>query len=94
MNAKFQNFNNIFQDPQFTDYEWEVRERSSQRDRFMEYRKTKDIHSLPDDPSTLAYEIIETDESELTKKFNFMTTVSIPVYDKRDNAVSINLNWL
>jgi hypothetical protein len=57
----------------------------------MSYRKDKKIETLPDDPSTLAYEIIETDESELTKKFNFMTTVSIPVYDKRDNAVSMRI---
>lgn len=56
----------------------------------MAYRKHKNIKSLPYDPSTLAYEHIETDESE----FNFMTTVSIPVYDKRDNAVSIELKLI
>lgn len=81
-------FYNFFKDTQFTDYEWECRERASQRDRFMAYRKEKDYNRLPDDPSTLAYEFIESDDSEVTKKFNFMTTVSIPVYDKRENAVS------
>lgn len=53
----------------------------------MAFRKDRE-NRLPDDPSTLAYEFIESDESEVTKKFNFMTTVSIPVYDKRENAVS------
>lgn len=72
-----------------TDYEWECRERASQRDRFIAYRKSnKNFQSLPEDPSTLSYDAIETDDSEMTKKFNFMTTVSIPIYDKRENAVS------
>lgn len=51
-------------------------------------RKNRNYHSLPEDPSTLSYDAIESDDSEITKKFNFMTTVSIPVYDKRENAVS------
>lgn len=71
-----------------TDYEWECRERTSQRDRFMVYRKSRNFLNLPEDPSTLSYDMIESDETEMTKKFNFMTTVSIPVYDKRENAVS------
>ncbi|KAG5680433.1 hypothetical protein PVAND_009941 [Polypedilum vanderplanki] len=76
-------------DTQLTDYEWECRERASQRDRFMAYRKTRTFQGLPDDPSTLGYDFIENDESELTKKFNFMTTVAIPIYDKRENATRI-----
>lgn len=44
--------------------------------------------NLPEDPSNLGYDFIEDDDNERTKKFNFMTTVSIPVYDKRENAVS------
>jgi hypothetical protein len=73
-----------------TDYEWECRERASQRDRFMVYRKTRNFLELPEDPSNLGYDFIESDDSEVTKKFNFMTTVAIPVYDKRENAVSRN----
>lgn len=73
-----------------TDYEWEGRERVSQKDRFMVYRKNKGYHNLPEDPSSLSYDTIESDYSDVTKKFNFMTTVSIPVYDKRENAVSKN----
>lgn len=73
-----------------TDYEWECRERASQRDRFMVYRKNRNFHNLPEDPSTLSYDLIESDDSDFTKKFNFMTTVSIPIYDKRENAVSMN----
>ena len=45
--------------------------------------------NLPEDPSNLGYDFIEDDDNERTKKFNFMTTVSIPVYDKRENEVSI-----
>lgn len=69
-----------------TDYEWECRERASQRSRFMEFRKNKSLKTLPEDPSTLEYDLIESDDSDM--KFKFMTTVSIPVYDKRENAVS------
>ncbi|XP_070491988.1 voltage-dependent calcium channel subunit alpha-2/delta-3 isoform X2 [Chironomus tepperi] len=76
-------------DPQLTDYEWECRERASQRDRFMVYRKNRSFHNLPEDPSTLSYDMIESDDSDVTKKFNFMTTVSIPIYDKRENATRI-----
>lgn len=76
------------QDPQLTDYEWECRERAKQRERFMVYRKTKSFNVLPEDPSNLGYDFIEDDDNERTNKFNFMTTVAIPVYDKRENAVS------
>lgn len=71
-----------------TDYEWECRERAKQRERFMVYRKNRSYNNLPEDPSNLGYDFIEDDDNERMKKFNFMTTVSIPVYDKRENAVS------
>lgn len=71
-----------------TDYEWECRERASQRDRFKVYRKSRNFINLPEDPSNLGYDFIEDDENDRMKKFNFMTTVSIPVYDKRENEVS------
>lgn len=80
---------NPFQDVQMTDYEWECRERAKQRERFMVYRKNRNFANLPEDPSNLGYDFIEDDDNERMKKFNFMTTVSIPVYDKRENAVSI-----
>jgi voltage-dependent calcium channel alpha-2/delta-3 len=70
-----------------TDYEWECRERAKQRERFMVYRKSRNFMNLPEDPSNLGYDFIEDDENDRMKKFNFMTTVSIPVYDKRENAV-------
>lgn len=56
----------------------------------MVYRKNRSFINLPEDPSNLGYDFIEDDDNERTKKFNFMTTVSIPVYDKRENAVSKN----
>lgn len=52
------------------------------------YRKNRSFMNLPEDPSNLGYDFIEDDDNERTKKFNFMTTVSIPVYDKRENEVS------
>lgn len=55
----------------------------------MVYRKNRSYHNLPEDPSNLGYDFIEDDDNERTKKFNFMTSVSIPVYDKRENAVSV-----
>jgi voltage-dependent calcium channel alpha-2/delta-3 len=75
-----------------TDYEWECRERAKQRERFMVYRKSRNFMNLPEDPSNLGYDFIEDDENDRMKKFNFMTTVSIPVYDKRENAVRKLLN--
>lgn len=80
----------MFKDPQLTDYEWECREREKQRERFTVYRKNRNFMNLPEDPSNLGYDFIEDDDNERTKKFNFMTTVSIPVYDKRENEVSID----
>lgn len=55
----------------------------------MVYRKNRSFMNLPEDPSNLGYDFIEDDDNDRTKKFNFMTTVSIPVYDKRENAVSV-----
>lgn len=74
-----------------TDYEWEIRERAKQKERFFVFRKSKNIHTLPEDPSNLGYDFIENDENDRLKKFIFMTTASIPIYDKRENAVSIIL---
>lgn len=73
-----------------TDYEWECRERATQRDRFKVSRKSRTFSNLPEDPSNLGYDFIEDDENDRMKKFNFMITVSIPVYDKRENEVSRN----
>lgn len=81
----------ILQDPLMTDYEWEIRERAKQKERFFVFRKSKNIHTLPEDPSNLGYDFIENDENDRLKKFIFMTTASIPIYDKRENAVSIIL---
>jgi voltage-dependent calcium channel alpha-2/delta-3 len=86
--TKFVSSIESFQDAQMTDYEWECRERAKQRERFMVYRKSRNFMNLPEDPSNLGYDFIEDDENDRMKKFNFMTTVSIPVYDKRENAVS------
>lgn len=77
-----------------TDYEWEIRERAKQKERFFVFRKSKNIQSLPEDPSNLGYDFIENDENDRLKKFIFMTTASIPIYDKRENAVSIILVFL
>ena len=76
-----------------TDYEWECRERIKQKQRFEVYRKNnRNIWNLPEDPSQLSYDSIEDDNNDISKKYIFMTSVSIPVYDKRENAVNIPKN--
>ena len=73
-----------------TDYEWECRERIKQKERFVVYRKNnRNPWNLPEDPSQLNYDSIEDDTNYISKKYIFMTSVSIPVYDKRENAVNI-----
>ncbi|XP_017771996.1 PREDICTED: voltage-dependent calcium channel subunit alpha-2/delta-3 isoform X2 [Nicrophorus vespilloides] len=77
-------------DPKLTNYLWEKRERNKQRDRFLSYKNNKNRSIFfSDEASDRKYAYQQTKrEYELSeeRKYRMMTSVSLPVYDKRQNA--------
>lgn len=75
-----------------TDYKWEFKQKIQQKETFLLYLRERDrvVNSTEwESDDELQYrkkqEQLETDNVEVN---TFQTTVSIPVYDRRENAVS------
>ncbi|KAJ6642974.1 Voltage-dependent calcium channel subunit alpha-2/delta-4, partial [Pseudolycoriella hygida] len=78
-------------DPQMTDYFWEVQERAYQKELFESHRMNRDIF-LSDEQRNkrLEWRKKQQDEEQFGfDKYNLVTTISMPVYDKRKNATYI-----
>lgn len=76
-------------DPKITDWLWDKKERYDQKERYWIYRRNKKLKYLEDELTqyvkrsrkhpNLAGEMY---------KYRLMTSVSMPVFDRRENAVS------
>ncbi|XP_055687320.1 voltage-dependent calcium channel subunit alpha-2/delta-3 isoform X1 [Lutzomyia longipalpis] len=75
-------------DPKMTDWQWEVKEREEQKERFMSQRKNYSAFHLPDEQDRrYRFKLQQNmDQSYESEKYHFMTTVSMPVFDRRENA--------
>ncbi|XP_059614107.1 voltage-dependent calcium channel subunit alpha-2/delta-3 isoform X2 [Phlebotomus argentipes] len=75
-------------DPKMTDWQWEIREREEQRERFMSQRKNYSAFHHPDEQDRrYRYKLKKNlDQSTESDKYHFMTTVAMPVFDRRENA--------
>ncbi|XP_055704194.1 voltage-dependent calcium channel subunit alpha-2/delta-3 isoform X3 [Phlebotomus papatasi] len=75
-------------DPKMTDWQWEIKEREEQKERFMSQRKNYKNFHLPEEQER-RYQLKlkkNQDQTTDTEKYHFMTTVSMPVFDRRENA--------
>ncbi|XP_055322700.1 voltage-dependent calcium channel subunit alpha-2/delta-3 isoform X3 [Sitodiplosis mosellana] len=72
-------------DPKMTDYKWEIKQRRKQKDLFLNYRnvQTGDGNATFDDR---LYKPSKNEDETTTEEYNMLTTVSIPVYDRRESA--------
>ncbi|XP_038116858.1 voltage-dependent calcium channel subunit alpha-2/delta-3 isoform X5 [Culex quinquefasciatus] len=76
------------EDPKMTDWLWEIKERAEQKERFIDYRKNRVIFFSPEEQHRrmIMKQRMNQDPYSNTQKYNFMTTVSMPVFDRRENA--------
>ncbi|XP_050094593.1 voltage-dependent calcium channel subunit alpha-2/delta-3 isoform X2 [Anopheles aquasalis] len=76
------------EDPKMTDWLWEIKERAEQKERFIDYRKNRVLFYSPEEQHRrmIMKQRMNQDPYSNTQKYNFMTTVSVPVFDRRENA--------
>lgn len=75
-----------------TDWLWEQEECAKQRERFMLYRRVKKKFNLMEEQDKRFIKWRRRQHQSQADlqgyKYRLMTSVSMPVYDRRDNAVS------
>ncbi|KAK5638589.1 hypothetical protein RI129_012884 [Pyrocoelia pectoralis] len=77
-------------DPKLTNWLWVTRERNKQRERFILYRRNKTLF-IPDeqDRRYVHRQKYKPEEYGEMQVYRLMTSVSLPVYDKRPNATRV-----
>ncbi|XP_050073473.1 voltage-dependent calcium channel subunit alpha-2/delta-3 isoform X4 [Anopheles maculipalpis] len=79
------------EDPKMTDWLWEIKERAEQKERFIDYRKNRVLFYSPEEQHRrmIMKQRMNQDPYSNNQKYNFMTTVSVPVFDRRENATRV-----
>lgn len=73
-----------------TDYKWELKQRKKQKATFLAFRNLDSNSSQADTMQRLMQRTRNEVDPEIAESYNMLTTVSIPVYDRRESAVSPN----
>lgn len=83
-------------DPKITDWLWEQRESEEQKERFLLYHRNKKYLNLEEDRRFWKKRWREQNSDQSKKPINYklMTSVSMPVYDRRENAVRFFIHFL
>ncbi|XP_012275894.1 voltage-dependent calcium channel subunit alpha-2/delta-3 isoform X2 [Orussus abietinus] len=78
-------------DPKMTDWLWERNERREQRERFQSYRKNRKMFTSKEEQDRRYIQKQKRlhDQHGNLQEYRLMTSVSMPVYDRRDNATRI-----
>lgn len=76
-------------DPKMTDWLWEQRENEEQRERFLIYYRTK-LNTEEQDKRFVKKPKRWPDRNNDLQGYKLMTSVSMPVFDRRENAVRIS----
>lgn len=75
-------------DPKMTDWLWEQRECEEQKERFFRYRRDKKFFISDHHDRRFSHKKKHHDSHDDVREYQLMTSVSIPVFDRRENAVS------
>lgn len=76
-------------DPKMTDWLWEQRESEEQKDRFLQYHRNRKLFNMEEQDRRFVKKLKTSHEqSDVIGKYRLMTSVSMPVFDRRENAVS------
>ncbi|XP_046661084.1 voltage-dependent calcium channel subunit alpha-2/delta-3 isoform X3 [Homalodisca vitripennis] len=79
-------------DPSMTDWLWEKKECNEQKQRSMNFRKDRQKFMDPDEQEKRNIDKLRKFQDQTagdTTKYRFMTSVSMPVFDKRDTAMKV-----
>ncbi|XP_043503020.1 voltage-dependent calcium channel subunit alpha-2/delta-3 isoform X2 [Polistes fuscatus] len=77
-------------DPKMTDWLWEQRESEDQRERFLQfYKNRKSLNTEEHDRRFVKKQKKLYEQSEDYQEYRLMTSVSMPVFDRRENATRI-----
>jgi len=75
-------------DPKMTDWLWEQRESEEQKERFLLYHRNKKYFNMEEqDRRFVKKQKRRHDQTSGLQEYKLMTSVSMPVFDRRDNAV-------
>lgn len=77
-------------DPKMSDWLWEQEQRMEQKERFLVYRRDKKVFRSEEIEKLFVKKRRKLNERyHNMKNYRLMTSVSMPVFDRRDNAVSV-----
>lgn len=76
-------------DPKMTDWLWEQRESEEQKDRFLQYHRNRKLFNMEEQDRRFVKKLKTSHEqNDVIGKYRLMTSVSMPVFDRREDAVS------
>lgn len=76
-------------DPKMTDWVWEQRESEEQKERFLQYHRNRKLFNMEEqDRRFVKKQKKSYEQSEDYQEYRLMTSVSMPVFDRREDAVS------
>ncbi|XP_043672455.1 voltage-dependent calcium channel subunit alpha-2/delta-3 isoform X1 [Vespula pensylvanica] len=74
-------------DPKMTDWVWEQRESEEQKERFLQYHRNRKLFNMEEqDRRFVKKQKKSHEQSEDYQEYRLMTSVSMPVFDRRENA--------
>ncbi|KAI8121434.1 Voltage-dependent calcium channel subunit alpha-2/delta-3 [Lucilia cuprina] len=78
-------------DMEMSDYLWQLEQNADQKENILEYRKVSFRMLDPDEVRRREYRRMKKawDQPTESDDYHFMTTISMPVYDRRENATKI-----
>ncbi|XP_065360594.1 voltage-dependent calcium channel subunit alpha-2/delta-3 isoform X2 [Calliphora vicina] len=81
----------LVQDMEMSDYLWQLEQNADQKENILEYRKVSFRMLDPDEVRRREYRRMKKawDQPTESDDYHFMTTISMPVYDRRENATKI-----
>lgn len=74
-------------DPKMTDWLWEQRESQEQKERFISHKNKKYFNMEEQDRRFVKKQKWRYDQIDELQEYKLMTSVSMPVFDRRENAV-------
>lgn len=74
-------------DPKMTDWLWEQRESEEQKERFLRHKNKKYFNMEEQDRRFVKKQKRRHDQTSGWQEYKLMTSVSMPVFDRRENAV-------
>lgn len=79
-------------DPKMTDWLWEQRESQEQKERFLIYNRNKKYFNMEEqDRRFIKKQKRYYEQIEDVQEYKLMTSVSMPVFDRRENAVRLSV---